>query len=153
LREVVLAYDGDECLIWPFSKNMHGYGQVYYEGRNQTVHRIVCEKVHGTPVAPRNNAAHSCGNGEQGCVTKGHLSWKTPKGNAEDTVAHGKSLRGDRNPWVKITEDDVLEIYSLRGTALQREIARRYGVTNSLVSKIHCGKAWGWLTGQIRPSP
>jgi hypothetical protein len=32
LREVVLAYDGNECLPWPYSRISGGYGTVYIDG-------------------------------------------------------------------------------------------------------------------------
>ena len=88
-REVVLAYDGNECQTWPYARSDRGYGQVYQDGRVEYVHRMVCEERHGPPPTPKHDAAHSCGKGHEGCVTKRHLSWKTHKENMADAIEHG----------------------------------------------------------------
>jgi len=70
---VVLEYEGDECLIWPFYRNINGYAVM----QSKLVHNLICHKVHGPPPTPRHQAAHSCKRGRQGCVTQGHIRWKT----------------------------------------------------------------------------
>src|SRR5687768_13005961 len=55
-REVVLPYEGNECLFWPFSRRQNGYAQL----NQRSVHRMVCEEKHGPPPTPRHQAAHSC---------------------------------------------------------------------------------------------
>lgn len=145
LEDVVLAYDGDECLTWPFFKNENGYGWMRYEGVPQIVSRIICQRVHGPAPTSAHEAAHSCGKGHEACVTKGHLSWKTRAGNAADMVAHGNSHRGERSPVAKLTEAAVLRMRGLKGTVSQKEISRMFGVTPSMVSLILSGKAWGHL--------
>lgn len=94
LREIVMAYEGDDCIVWPYSK---GRAMMFRAGRHTTVSRIVCEEEHGPPPTPDYEAAHSCGNGHEGCVTKGHLSWKTAIENAADRHLHGTTARGDRH--------------------------------------------------------
>lgn len=143
LRETVFHYEGDECLIWPFSRDSNGRGQIRYNGRLRIVSRIVCTEAHGP--APNLDAAHSCGNGHLGCVTKRHLSWKTPKGNKADELIHGTRIRGERHTSAKLTENDVLAIRALQGRLLQREIAAQFGVTAQTVSSIHKKRKWGWL--------
>lgn len=145
-REVVLTYVGDECLFWPYNKNTQGYGQMQRDGRPKSVHRIVCEAEHGPPPTPKHEAAHSCGNGHLACVTKHHLSWKTHADNAADTVIHGTSLRGTKNPFAKLTEAQVVEIRALRGTMSQRRIAEEFGVAQSQISCVLSGRTWGWLS-------
>ncbi|WP_292637037.1 hypothetical protein [Mesorhizobium sp.] len=54
------------------------------DGKCRRVSRLVCEEVHGPPPSPDHEAAHSCDNGDLGCATKRHLSWKTPKENTAD---------------------------------------------------------------------
>jgi hypothetical protein len=140
-RNVVLVYDGDECLIWPFAKD-GGYGRIWIDGKVQVVSRVVCEAVHGVAPTPHHDAAHSCGNGALGCVTKGHLSWKTRKENMNDAIGHGTTLHGQRNARAKLTEPEVAEIRRMKGDFFQREIADRFGVSRTLVSLIHSGKLW-----------
>lgn len=83
LRENILTYDGNDCLFWPFNDS-DGYGRMMKDGKCRRVSRLVCEEVHGPPPSPDHEAAHSCDNGDLGCATKRHLSWKTPKENTAD---------------------------------------------------------------------
>lgn len=140
-RDVVLAYEGDECLIWPYGRTA-GYGVL----GKKIVSRLVCEEEHGPPPTPKHEAAHSCGKGHEGCVTKAHVSWKTHAENMEDMVAHGASPRGERHGCVKLTEPDIHVIRGLKGQMSQREIGEMFGVDQSTVSYIHKGQRWGWLS-------
>lgn len=144
LRTVALTYEGDECLLWPYWRT-RGYGTIWVDGGNQSVSRIVCEERHGPPPTPEHQAAHSCGKGSSGCVTKQHLSWKTEAANQLDKIEHGTTKRGSRCNFVKITEPVVREIRSLAETMSQAAIARRVGLSQSNVSLILSRKRWGWL--------
>ena len=97
LRETVLEYEGDDCLIWPYAKTSSGYGNVYMDDRNHVVSRLVCEATHGPAPSAEHEAAHLCGKGHDGCVTKGHLVWKTPTENQADKAVHGTDNAGPRN--------------------------------------------------------
>lgn len=143
-RDVVLAYEGDECLQWPFGRS-NGYGTISLGGRSQLVHRRVCEDVNGPPPTPKHEAAHSCGKGYEGCCAKRHLTWKTHADNVADTIIHGTRNRGERHGSAKLTRADVLAIRELRGRLLQREIADQFGISATCVSQIHRREIWGWL--------
>lgn len=143
LRETVLTYSGNECLIWPYSRSGSGYAQMNIDGKIRIVPRIVCEERHGPPPSPAHQAAHSCGKGEQGCVTRNHLDWKTPKGNAADKANHGTESRGERHGSSKLTEAAVREIRASNETL--PVLASRFGVSQSNVSMVRNGKTWAWL--------
>lgn len=143
--DVVLTYEGDECLIWPFNRNPGGYGRVSIDGREQLVSRRVCEEANGPPPTPEHHAAHSCGKGHEGCCTKRHLSWKTGTENMADKLLHGTDTRGERNGASKLNAVAVREIIALKGTLVQKDIAQRYGIRVQQVSKIQRGERWGWL--------
>ena len=144
--EVVLPYDGKECLIWPFSTKNNGYyGQIKYDGKMHSVHRLVCDLVHGAPPTPKHHAAHECGKGRAGCVNPNHISWKTAKENNADKLAHGTHNRGERHGQAKLTEEDVREILRLKGLEAQRSLARRFGVSQTNVRLIHLGDSWSWI--------
>lgn len=144
-REVVLQYDGDDCLIWPFAKITQGYGEIRVDGIPRHVHRLVCEDVNGPPPTPKHQAAHSCGKGHEGCVTKGHLSWKTRLQNKSDELIHGTRNRGERHGQAKLTEPEVLEILAIKCSEPIRSIAKRFGVTSGTISRIQTGKTWFYL--------
>jgi len=144
-NETVLAYDGRECLTWPFTRNDDGYGQIRVSGRTRKVSRLVCEIVHGPAPTSDHEAAHSCGKGHLGCVAKRHLSWKTRQGNADDKAIHGTNTVGERNARAKLTEADVREIRALRGSMAQTAIAAQFGVNRSHIVKIHTRQRWGHI--------
>mgnify|MGYP001582446432 CR=1 FL=1 len=151
-NEVVLAYDGNECLHWPFARTKKGYGMLYVDGRLQTVSRVVCECVNGPPPTPEHEAAHSCGMGHKGCVTKRHLDWKTPAENCADKILHDTHNRGERHGIAKLTKEQAIEIQALRGTVSQSELAARFGVSQSTVSLIQNRKNWAWLSAKSEPA-
>ncbi|MBB3411196.1 hypothetical protein FHT87_005149 [Rhizobium sp. BK316] len=145
LYDVVLSYNGDECLIWPFGRVSTGYGLVRIDGKSALVSRFVCEKICGPAPSITHEAAHSCGKGHLGCATKRHLSWKTPTENKADQLIHGTRARGTKHGNAKLTEAAVETIRSLCGKAKQAEIAQRFGVDQSVISRVQSGKRWAWL--------
>lgn len=145
LREVAMPFDGDECLIWPFARSVDGYARVTIDGEKRQVSRVICEEVNGVPPSPNHEAAHSCAKGHLGCVTKGHLSWKTKVGNEADKLIHGTIARGERNGLSKLTEEDVREIRLLTETLSQQKIAHRFGVSQTTIGFVLRRETWGWM--------
>lgn len=149
-EEVVLAYEGYDCLVWPYAKFRSGYGKFFYRGSVNGAHRAVCEEVYGPPPSRTHQAAHSCGNGHLGCVAKNHLSWKTPVENNHDKIAHGTTNRGERQWRSILTENDVRAILKMRGEISNRQIARMFGVHDETVSQIYRGESWAWVESDDR---
>lgn len=145
LSDVVIPYTGDDCLTWPFARSSNGYSNIGINGRNARVHRIVCETVNGSPPSPKHEAAHTCGNGHEGCVNPRHVVWKTHAGNERDKVEHGTAVRGAKHALSKLSSADVLTILSLRGRLSNTKIAAQYGVCRQLVDGIMKGTKWAWL--------
>jgi hypothetical protein len=142
IKETVLEYEGDECVIWPFYRREDGYAKVKYQGRDTTASFAVCEMAHGKRPSKRHQAAHSCGRGHEGCVAKNHLSWKTRKGNAKDKIDHGTHTMGSRNPWAKLTEEDAAKILKLKGKKIGREVAELFDTSLNNVYRIWARKSW-----------
>jgi len=148
-KNVVLKYErDDECLIWPFYRDEKGYAKW---GRGETrggpirVHRQLCIDAHGPPPFHDAEAAHSCGCGHLGCVTKKHLRWATASGNQKDRVRHGTDNRGEKSPRAKLTSTEVKEIRRLAQTLSHAELARRFNVSTGLVHGIVNRRNWAWL--------
>lgn len=144
LNENVLTYEGDDCLKWPYATK-GGYGKMVADGKQWLVSRKVCTIVHGPAPTPEHEAAHSCGQGHEGCCTKGHLSWKTPVQNAADKLIHGTSPRGENCGTVKLTEAAAREVLRLKGKMLHKEIASRFGISRQQVDRIINRQRWAWL--------
>src|SRR6516162_9510939 len=87
--ERALNHREDTCFIWPHGKRRPKYRpKITLSGRQFSISRIVCEAVNGPPASPDLEAAHSCKNGNVGCVSPLHLRWATRKENEADKGAH-----------------------------------------------------------------
>lgn len=145
LKGFVLQNRGGECLLWPYARTSNGYAWVYNPEGSKLVSRILCEEVHGPPPSDVHEAAHSCGNGHMGCVTREHIRWASPLENAADRQGHGTQCRGEAIGTSKLTAEQVREIRQLQGSLPIDEIASRFGVTPASISHIHTGHTWSWL--------
>lgn len=136
-----VTYVGDQCLIWPFSRDRDGYGQFGHDGKIRKSHRWMCEAANGPAPTPDHFAAHNCGNGHLGCAHPKHLEWKTQLENAQDMIVHGTSRRGPHRR-VKLTPYQIAEIKALKGVKNDRELAPLYGVTSRTIRMIFQGRIW-----------
>lgn len=140
LRDVVLPFEGDECLLWPFNRNKSGHGTIKVDGKNRLVARVICSELHGPPPSDKHEAAHSCGRGNFGCANGGHLRWATRAENEADKLLHGTSNRGERHGMAKLSTVEVLAIREM--AVPSRQIAKAFGISQTMVSKIKRGEAW-----------
>lgn len=131
-----VGHIGEGCLIWPFSRNEKGYGQVSYDGRIQKAHRVMCIFAKGEPPEPRFNAAHSCHKGHEGCVHPQHLDWKTPSENTQESAVF---RRGEALPR-KLTIEQVEAIRESSNT--HAELAAEFGVAVNTIGKIIRREIW-----------
>jgi hypothetical protein len=110
--------------------------------RTRTVHRLVALAFLGPPPTPKHEVCH----GDKGSSSNhvGNLRWDTHKENCRDTVRHGMSLEGERNPQAKLTWKEVREIRDLYAARvfLQRELGKIYGVSQGVVSAVIREEAW-----------
>ena len=123
-------YDGEECLVWPFS-HVDGYGQLGYRKKIYRANRVMCEFVNGPAPSPQHQAAHSCGRGRGGCIHPKHLSWKTNGQNQLDRSNHGT-----RNGRRRLTHEQVARIRVLKGSKTQMQLATMFGVTHSTIQYV-----------------
>lgn len=135
-----VEYDKDECLIWPFGRLLNGYGQA----ENGVASRIMCEEAHGPAPSSDHHAAHSCGNGQLGCMNPRHLSWKTRAENEADKRIHGTSPQGERHPRSRLTVEQVRYIRD-RTDLSTGKLSRELGVTKTHVVSIRHRKRWAHL--------
>lgn len=139
--DTAVAYKGDACIEWPFSKFYYGYGSVRINGRAYGAHRAVCERAVGPAPSEEHQAAHSCGN--RLCCNPKHLRWATRSENMADKLIHDTHTRGERSPQTKLTREDVIAIRA--DARVLREIAADFGVSQQHVWLIKAGRKWGWL--------
>lgn len=82
------------------------------------------------------------------CVNPDHLFLGTPADNTADMVAKGRHAFGERNSKVVLTAERAVLIRHAPGKV--REVAKEFGVSKSLVSRIRRGEAWASLPGDLR---
>ena len=118
--------------------------QVVSLGRSRRtfVHHLVLEAFIG-PRPPGAGTRHL--DGDPSNNQPSNLKWGTQGENLEDMRKHGNQVRGTKHGHAKLTEDNVNEIKALKGKLYQREIAKMFGITQTMVGKIHRGKAWKHL--------
>lgn len=138
-------YDGSDCLVWPFSVSDNGRGVATWGGKQISAPRAMCIMAHGEPPTPHHEAAHSCGNGHNGCMNPMHLSWKTHAENEADKLVHGTVIRGADVNTAKLTEDDVLKIRRIGKSMTRKAIAAAFNVAPCTVWEIQTRRSWAWL--------
>lgn len=143
-----------DCVNWAGYVSKNGYGYTYASGHSRLAHRVAFELSKG-PIPPGMCVCHSCDNRQ--CVNPNHLFIGTYKDNSQDAVKKGRIAagerhgthtkpmtipRGERRAFAKLTWEDIVEIKRALGTAKQSEIAARYGVAQTTISKIARGVKW-----------
>lgn len=129
------------CWDWAGALDGSGYGQFFVtevkgSRRGVKAHRLSLEKKIGRSLggsgSEKEYALHSCDNRK--CVNPDHLRVGTQAENTQDMLDRGRQFR-------KLTDDEVTALKRDRQAGmLQREIAEKYGVSQSTVSEIENGK-------------
>lgn len=144
--EKAVTFDGDECLLWPYRRNNKGRGNIFIDGKYRNVNRIVCERRNGPPPTPQHEAAHSCGNGHNGCCNGKHLRWATSEENKADMAEHGTRPVGEKNGIAKLTAEAVREIRASKARGDGYKLARRFNVSEATISRVRRGHLWREVT-------
>lgn len=132
-----------DCWEWQgMINNKNGYGYMYYKGRTQQVHRLSYAYYNQGADMEGKDVRHTCDN--RRCMNPSHLLLGSRKENMADAIERDRLLRGEDRWNSKLTRQQVLEIKQLlaNGKLTQQEIADKYGVTRSCVSKIKRGLTW-----------
>lgn len=135
-------YPHDEwCLIWPFTRDKHGRGNLGYNGKGYWAHRFMCELAHGPAPEGKPHAAHNCGKGHEGCVNPRHLDWKSVSENMQDRW-DAVLVRHPNGTARRLQKNQAREIFAAKGLRTQGELAAQYGISESSVSNIWCGRTY-----------
>lgn len=139
--------DDDDCWNWTWGKYTDGYGQFYGAaafGREAHTHRQSFFLDRGRWPHKGLCVLHRCHNPT--CVNPKHLYEGTIKQNVADAVAarDGRHWSGGPSHYRKLDESQVREIRALwdEGNESQRQIAKKFGVSQTAVRKIIHRKTW-----------
>jgi predicted DNA-binding protein (UPF0251 family) len=137
-----------ECWEWTAAKNNWGYGVFGLNKTKKSVrpHRISWELYYG--VIPDDLfVLHKCDN--PCCLNPEHLFLGTQADNMRDMSSKGRAKNGgfrpvgEKNGMVKLTDNQAQEIRRLYKEGMpQKDIGKRFGVSQPTVSVIVCRKRW-----------
>lgn len=130
-----------ECWLWTGSCNRDGYGGFRVEEKTIGAHRVSW-LLAGNTIPDGLVVRHKCLS--KNCVNPEHLETGTKKENSDDRLRDGTHQFGERNPSVKLTAEQVLQIRA-RSTENQRLLGEEFGVSRETISKIILRKTWSHL--------
>lgn len=136
-KELIPQLTSDGYLKVTLSKN--GESKKYY------LHRLVAiQFIDNNDNLPQVN--HKDGNKLNNSVT--NLEWCTKQENQNHAVRTNLMQHGANRPSAKLTEQDVLEIYALKGILKAQDIADKYNVSKNTINCILRGSKWKYLYKQ-----
>lgn len=146
-KRVLRSDDPEVCWEWSGSRTPQLYGKFYSRGeRYGYAHRFSYRLAFG-PIPPGMHVCHRCDNPP--CVNPNHLFLGTAVDNAADRDAKGRNGKvgkfGEASRTNVLTEGQVREIISLKGSLSYRKIATRYGVCYSAIKAIMDRRTWSHL--------
>ena len=129
------------CHLWTGSRRITGYGQFSVaRSKAKLSHRVAYELYVG-PIPPGMFVLHHCD--VRTCVNPSHLFIGTHQDNMDDMAAKG-TLRGSKNPNAKLDEVKIAGIRRMLDSGVRgREVARKFDVNESVISRIKHGLLWG----------
>ena len=135
------------CLEWTAYRNSLGYGVVGIGSRTDgsrrlvLAHRLSWSVYHGA-IPDGLNVLHHCDNPP--CINPEHLFLGSHADNNRDMISKGRNvvLRGEQIGTAVLGSTEVRSIKGLFGKLSDCEIARRFGVSYSLIWNIRHGISW-----------
>jgi len=129
------------CWLWTGGLR-HGYGALKWQDRSCNAHRLAFEAANG-PIPAGLCILHRCDRPQ--CVNPAHLFAGSQLDNMRDMRRKGRGwiAAGELNPMAKLTAQTVMAIRAAKGS--QRKIAKRFAVSQALVSLIKLGDRWRHL--------
>lgn len=134
-----------DCIEWRGARHRQGYGSQRVGGRTVLAHRVAFERANG-PIPNGLHVLHRCDNPP--CVNPEHLFLGSHQDNMDDRQRKGRTrtpeaLCGSASSCARLTEVDAGVIRHLAECDVnQGRIARLYGVSQTMVSRIKLRKAW-----------
>ena len=132
----------NDCWVWIGAKTHNGYGLARH-GKMKRAHRLMWELWFGK-VPPKMQVLHRCD--VPACIRPSHLFLGDHDDNMADKVSKGRVLKGEENlGGRKLTQHQVSAIIRAPVSVKGSTLAKRYGVSGSMISGIRKGHHWKHL--------
>lgn len=131
-----------ECWEWQATSTSGGYGNFSIApGVTSHAQRVAWILTYGA-VPPGLFVCHRCDN--RLCVRPSHLFLGDALANTRDMDSKGRGRRpvGEMHPRAKLSRTDVETIRARYEPGKGGALARAYGVSDSVISRVVNGKAW-----------
>lgn len=139
----------DGCWLWTASIGGPGYGQIAYNKKPHTVHRLIWELYNG-PIPKGMFVLHRCD--VRRCCNPEHLFLGTPADNTKDMISKGRMrivrpdtyASGESHGRSKLTLKMVVSLLAdhKTGKFTQVELGEKYGISGPHVCGIIKGRFW-----------
>lgn len=129
-----------ECWEWKGRVSTNGYGQFWFEGSTGSAHRFIYQALNGRLNKNVGHVCHTCDNRK--CVNPNHLFYGSAKDNQQDMTNKGRGRTGSKNGATKLIKNEVLEIRKIGKSMSQQKIAKKFNVSQQLISKILLKEVW-----------
>ena len=127
------------CCVPALTTQPNRYPVTLYKGKLTRIGCLVLE-VFCEPRPDTLVMRHLCHN--KGCINPLHIEWGSISENGQDCY----NRTDYPHAGARLTHEEVREIRSLKGVAVQKEVAKRFNTTASSVSRIWSGERWSWLS-------
>ena len=144
----------ENCWVWIGNKNQFGYGlQALGKGNKRALAHRTSYEMHKGAIPEGKHICHTCDH--PWCVNPEHLFAGTRSDNMTDCVKKGRHVSnthpgyvtGSKNGRTKLSEEDIINIFKMRKEgALIREMAKKFGSSNSRISAILNKRNWTHVT-------
>lgn len=137
------------CWLWTASITPKGYGHISAGYSLKMAHRVSWE-LHKGAIPDGMLVCHKCD--VRSCVNPDHLFLGTSADNTADMMAKGRHrppapVVGEKNHSAKLTQDQAIEILAAEET--QTELAKKFNISQSLVSSIRTRQSWNHIDAEI----
>ena len=130
---------------WEYTKSLDkdGYGRFFWKQKYLPAHRAAWLFTFGV-IPDGIEVCHSCDNPK--CCNPNHLWLGTTADNQKDCTRKGRGRIGTRNGRAVVNNEDVLKIRELLDSGVGgSEIARKFGVSPTLISRINLRRSWNHI--------
>ncbi len=131
------------CWNWLGFKDRLGYGHVRASQLCDSIltHRVAWTCLYGRIPAGL-DVLHECDN--PSCCNPSHLRLGTHQDNMRDKAARGRVVvkSGQQSNLSSLTEEAVTYIWENRHRHQSKELATKFGVTKSAITRIYSGRTW-----------